>query len=102
MTDDKQPKSLIITPEEDVPPDEELADNMVFRNSPYHPGQRVSVASKRGVDICWCCHRPVLSMDDFIDLPMKEALIRLCKSRECMIAAARELTGPKPVSIIHQ
>jgi hypothetical protein len=100
--ENQEPENKILTPEssdvEDA--DEALADGMDFRDSPYHTGRRVSVATKMGVDVCWCCHRPVLAPSNYVDIPMKEALIRLCKNESCMISAARELMKqPKPFSV---
>lgn len=71
--------------------DDNLADELKLREkSPFHGGL-TAVAHKANRDVCWVCFDPIGAQ--FVDLPMKEAWIRICTKPECEKAALREPMG---------
>lgn len=71
--------------------EDNLADELKLReHSKYHSGL-TSVAHKNNRDVCWVCFEPV--GNNYVDIPMKSAWIRLCDNRACEKVALKEPMG---------
>lgn len=93
MTDENQiPK--------DERPEDDLADTIETRESPYQPGHRAAVAVKDNVDVCWNCFDPLLM--GFTDIVMGHALVRVCKERICVRAVMNENSKRKTERMIER
>lgn len=72
-------------------PDDQLADDMQFRDSRFHGG-RTMVAVKDGKDVCWNCHALLLGKDHG-DVPVGTAWIRICTRPRCSAHIEEEMRG---------
>lgn len=79
-------------------PDEQLADDMQFRDSRFHPG-RTMVAVKEGRDVCWNCHTPIFGKE-YGDVPLGTAWIRICTRPRCSAHAEEEIRGPRTHQVV--
>jgi hypothetical protein len=78
-----------MTDHRDVPSDA-LADSMHLQPSPFLGGLQAAVAVKGGINVCWNCHKPVVSEGSFVDVPMGETFVRLCHADACAEAVIEE------------
>lgn len=71
-------------------PDSNLADSMLLRSSLTADGQS-AVAQKGGIDVCWCCHDPVIVAGQYTDVRMGTAFVRICTKKECANSVIEEV-----------
>jgi len=77
-----------------------LADNMRLRESPFFSSS-AAVAQIGDHDVCWCCHDPVIIHGSFVDVPMGDTYVRICKKKKCgeaLVEEVRMSTDGKTIS----
>lgn len=66
-------------------PESDLADDVKLEPSTTYPGKLAAVAYKDQIFVCWNCFEPLV---DHADILMDQAIVRVCRSRDCISAVA--------------